>query len=667
MAQNTVKEIIFKVGTTDAVKSVADLKNNISQLKETLSQQEIGSKEYNSTLKELTKNQNALKDAMHYGVEGIVAQKGSYNELVHTMAELKKQWRATADEAERTALGEQILQINSKLKEMDASTGTFSRNVGDYTNSMTKAFNMVSGPIGNAGKSVVGFGNQLKVLSANPVMLTLTVLVTILNKVVEGIKSNEESTQALKLAFSNFQPVLDLFTNLFQKLGTFVANVVTGFTELLKKMKIIGDQTQAQNDLTQREINLQKRLREVEVQNAKDERDIAELRYKAEQSQMYSAAKRLQFVKEAEDKQKQISERNLEIAKEELAIAELNAQRTANDAKANDALAKARAKVYDAERSYYDTVRGLQKKETALIKEETKAFEDMEKAIDADIEAINKIDDALLNMGEKNEGKGLKNRLDLIQKGTAERLKSNELIAQSEADAQAEAFRIEQQGRQFRLNAIKQELEDRRLSIDYRLDLEDQAADLEFEIWFENQKRIKDLRDQDRQNMIQSLQTMAAQTSAILGTIADLWEQNGDVSEKQQERIKGIRTAGAIIDTISGAVGAFMGITKDTGGWGIAAAATQAAAVLAAGYAQVRKIQSTNVSGKNASTGGGSIGASVSAPAVIQQVQRTRTITSASEEERLNRMAEDQRVILVYSDVEEARKHVEVVQSESEF
>ncbi|MEE1226078.1 MAG: hypothetical protein UHM08_03135 [Bacteroidales bacterium] len=48
------------------------------------------------------------------------------------MAQLKKEWRATADEAKRADLGGQIEEINQQLKEMDASVGNFQRNVGNY-------------------------------------------------------------------------------------------------------------------------------------------------------------------------------------------------------------------------------------------------------------------------------------------------------------------------------------------------------------------------------------------------------------------------------------------------------------------------------------------------------------------------------------------------------
>jgi len=156
--------------------------------------------------------------------------------------------------------------------------------------------------------------------------------------------------------------------------------------------------------------------------------------------------------------------------------------------------------------------------------------------------------------------------------------------------------------------------------------------------------------------------------TSILGAVADAYEAAGEMTAAQAARVKAIRIAAAIIDTISGAVGAFMGITKDTGGWGIALAAAKAAAVMATGMAQVAKIQSTDVSGKNTASGGTSNLQTVaaSAPAPVQIVPVTRTLTSASEEAKINEQ-KDVRVNLVYSDVEAAGTRVNVVNSETDL
>ena len=56
------------------------------------------------------------------------------------MSELRKEWKATNDEARRAELGKQINEINNQLKEFDKTTGNYQRNVGNYTGGIIDAF-----------------------------------------------------------------------------------------------------------------------------------------------------------------------------------------------------------------------------------------------------------------------------------------------------------------------------------------------------------------------------------------------------------------------------------------------------------------------------------------------------------------------------------------------
>lgn len=61
----TEEVIVLRLENGEAVKNVADLRENIKRLKQSLEQTNIDSKEYQRTLQELKVNQNALKDAMY--------------------------------------------------------------------------------------------------------------------------------------------------------------------------------------------------------------------------------------------------------------------------------------------------------------------------------------------------------------------------------------------------------------------------------------------------------------------------------------------------------------------------------------------------------------------------------------------------------------------------
>jgi hypothetical protein len=107
-----------------------------------------------------------------------------------------------------------------------------------------------------------------------------------------------------------------------------------------------------------------------------------------------------------------------------------------------------------------------------------------------------------------------------------------------------------------------------------------------------------------------SITNIANSMADVLGSVSSLIMENaesqlaaGEITqkeyEKQFENAKAVQIAQATINTISGALGAFMGITRDTGGWGIAVAIAQATAVLTAGLLQIQQIKNTKPNGSS--------------------------------------------------------------------
>lgn len=129
---------VVQIDTT-AEKSIKTLRDEIKQYKIAMETAEIGSEQFKMATEGLINAQNELKSALNLAKGQTEDVEGSYNALVKTMAELKKQWRATADEVERTEIGRQIDDINTQLKEMDASIGNYQRNVGNYAESFSQA------------------------------------------------------------------------------------------------------------------------------------------------------------------------------------------------------------------------------------------------------------------------------------------------------------------------------------------------------------------------------------------------------------------------------------------------------------------------------------------------------------------------------------------------
>ena len=145
-----------------------------------------------------------------------------------------------------------------------------------------------------------------------------------------------------------------------------------------------------------------------------------------------------------------------------------------------------------------------------------------------------------------------------------------------------------------------------------------------------------------------------------------MYEADEKNSEKNANKIKALKIASATIDTISGAIAAFMQAQGKP--FGLIIGAAQAAAVTAAGIAEIAKIKNTQISGSSSSSPSTlSSPAIAAAPTINTEVSPVRSVTSASEEDRLNQMARDQRVYILSSDIEASQKQIKTQVAESSF
>ncbi len=146
--------------------------------------------------------------------------------------------------------------------------------------------------------------------------------------------------------------------------------------------------------------------------------------------------------------------------------------------------------------------------------------------------------------------------------------------------------------------------------------------------------------------------TIANSLGGVLGSMSEILGED-------TEEMKNIKAAQAIINTIAGAVAAFMGITESTGGWGIAAAAAQAAAVLAAGFAEVKKIYAVDTSGgKNNTTT-----SSAAVSTLSTNYNNTRLVDNGGGVYDLTKLAsqnQNQKVYVLTHDIQEGLDKVNV-------
>ena len=798
-----VKEVILKVGTGEAVKNVGELRENIKQLKAALNDQDLsnpeGMKKYNELLGELKINQNALKDAMYATTASwdditnaatganiafdqnnkLVNMQGvSYNALVHEMADLKQAWRATTDEMERAALGERINSVNDQLKSMDASVGNYQRNVGNYIGAMdhlTASF----GSMGKGAQSVIapikGVTTGLKTLSATPAIDILGLLANVLQKVIEGLKSSEENTNAMTQALSPFAAIGDTVTKVLQGLGGVLAKVVEGFGKLTSAIFGTNEATKERLRLAKEEASLQEQERNNIIANAEAEREVARLRAEAADKTKHSASERIALLEQAGEQERLIAERSVQAAKMQYEIIKSRNALTQSNAEDLKKEAEAYAAVVNAETSYYNKVREINAGISEARNAEAKAASDAAKAAKDAAAAKIAAEKEYIAKALADEVQAATNRAEAFRHGSVEYLAAMRDVAaleydqmkrqMDETDAEWQARRLAAarklaEAQQSTTDAL---IEEGRLALEnemnalatgsldqlakavelakYNLDNIHQAIDESDDAFLarrleaqqayrealqaQNEAEVEEGRQQYEQRLatleegslayldaevalkkyeldtlhqlegeseeafrtrqlqaekeyynakkaqvqswMQTLSGMASGVSSILGSIADAMEDNTEMTEAEAKKAKNLRVASATIDMLQGAVTAYAGAQSLGVPMGPIIGAINAAAVIATGIANIAKIKATQVSANSSSSQTPTVPAQVNAPTVSPQVQQVRTLTSASEEDRLNRMADDHRVYILSSDLEADRDQRRVQVEETTF
>ena len=197
---------------------------------------------------------------------------------------------------------------------------------------------------------------------------------------------------------------------------------------------------------------------------------------------------------------------------------------------------------------------------------------------------------------------------------------------------------------------------------------EAEAAELADE-WVESYRKQAEAAEESAKRKIAAMDAFATGTADLLGAIADAYESNGELTEKEEKRVKNLRIAAATINMLQGAVTAFATAQELGPIAGPIVGAINAAAVVATGIANIAKIKATNVSRDSAptTTSPTQATATVSAPTIETAVPTTTVVNGASTEAALNNAAKNRKVYLVYSEAEAMGEQVAVTENESSF
>jgi hypothetical protein len=234
------------------------------------------------------------------------------------------------------------------------------------------------------------------------------------------------------------------------------------------------------------------------------------------------------------------------------------------------------------------------------------------------------------------------------------------LIIANEEDMDEKLLELDMQYRDKREELLRTRFEWGLIS---ESEFNNQMAALEVEaaeIQIEQEERVTEKVQEEVEKRKKIQQNYVAATKAIMGGIGGILSSLGSMLEQGGQEWKNVMTAEAIISTIKGGVDAYMGMVKTIPGWGgIAAGVAAAAEVVAAGMAEVAKIQSTEISKASAPSGGGATTSTPRPSAVsvnAQQITQTRMVDTNGDVVNLA----DQRVYVVEHDITDAQRRVRV-------
>lgn len=432
---------------------IADIRKEEEQWKKELKEKTITQREYDErvtastqVVNEYNQSIRVLNKEIRNNIKETQEEDGSLTQLRAQLSNLTKEYdKLSSSERENTEIGgkkaAEINRVTAELKKAEEGTQRYYRNVGNYENAILSALGAnnkyvqgmqmiadvskggLSNALNVAKNAVAGFGKQLLALMMNPIVALLAAIAAAVMLVAKAISSSEENTNKWNAILAPFQRILTGVLNVIQNITTAILSWVTNGAKLvgwimtmMEKLPIIGKMIKGVNDAIRESIEiasqdaaLVKRRREMQIQDAKDEARIAELRKKAAADRVKDRKAQIEALQEIEKIEERRAKRAVEYAEADYQNAKRKAEQSQNDAATNDELAQKEAAIYTARANYFQRTTKLAgqeaQAEAALAKQYTATgdaavdtAQKIEEAKRRELEAIRRAEDVLLQL-----------------------------------------------------------------------------------------------------------------------------------------------------------------------------------------------------------------------------------------------------------------------------
>ena len=647
---------VLQIDTSKGQQSIAGLRKEIKQLKDQLVGLEQGTKEYNEVLVEVADKTHQLKEiqeqvqksSQDFGdqlanVRGtITGVSGAFQTVLGSLSLMGVE------------LGDDVKMLKLLLSAMAITQGVAAIDSG------IKSFKALSISIKAATAATSGFKKALFATGVGALVVAVGLLIANMDKLSQLFGGAADESDKFAAANKRLKESLDGLNQQTELEIAMMEQDGATKVEVARKRLEAARAALAEADATVDLIRAKGELNKKEQEELQTAMDVANERWKivAKANQdLFLAERQAQIDRQKAERERvqkhleELRKQNEEAAKQRLADLKKIAEQ---DNEANMSLVGDEQAELTKLKIAYDEAIELHEKygqDTAAI---TEAYE--------------KQRDEIIERYRKERAERLADGVDL-EAETEYQMQRAAIIIANEEDMEEQLLQLDMDFRDRREELVRERYEQGLLTTE---EFNSQIAALEVEaanLQIEQEQRVTEKTKSELEKRKKMQQAYQKAIGSIVGSIGNILSSIGGVLEQGSSEWKAVMTAEAIISTIKGGIDAFMGmIASIPGPYGIDAGAAAAIATVAAGMAEVAKIQSTEIS----TSGGGSSTSSNTSlgnvrPSAVQvaatQVTNTRQTSTTSDIEELP----EQRVYVLESDITDAQNNVRTTVRQATF
>ena len=316
----------------------------------------------------------------------------------------------------------------TKTSKLEIDTSTAQKNIDDLSSKLS----IISGKAGElegafeqAGEGMSVFADGMKnlkggmdLLAKHPIIAAFILLIGLILKIVDAFKKNEQALNKLKQAFAPLQGIMNVCSQIFDKFISLLADGLVKTLELVTKgvektlkwlsklaenfgldslaagINKVNNAISVNSELVSKDIELTEKRRKYQVEEAKIEGELIDLRKKLNDAEG-NIIKQKQIAAQIDAKRQEQVKKEIELAQLEFDILKKRASMSEASAEEKDKLAEAEANLIRAQNKLRevcaDTTQVIENQTTEVknLNSETEKAEDPQKRLAALIKGIN--------------------------------------------------------------------------------------------------------------------------------------------------------------------------------------------------------------------------------------------------------------------------------------